>query len=128
MNIQHLTDRQAHLWLIQSQYFSLYSSLSHPDLWNVMTILYKDGIHHVPTSVIQDVLYIIQRKIIPSNQQRNISFWQDYRTLFLQQLSFIETSNRYLLITHQHRRKIHIYMCMHILSTIALHWPQRFCI
>ena len=125
MNTQHLTDRQAHLWLIQSQHFSLYSSLSHPDLWNVMIILYKNGIHHVPTSVVQDILYIIQRKIIPSNQQRNISFWQDYRTL-LQQLSFIETSNRYLLITHQHRRKIHIYMCMHILSTIALHWPQRF--
>ena len=70
-------------------------------------------------------LYIIQRKILSQKQQRNISFWQDYRTL-LQQLAFIETSNRYLLITHQHRRKIHIYMCMHILTTISLHWPQRF--
>ena len=125
MNVQHLTDQQTHLWLIQSQHFSLYPSLSHPDLWNVMSILYQNAIHHLPTSLVQDVLYVVQRKILSQKQQRKVSLWQDYHVI-LQQLSFIETSNRYLLITHQHRRKIYIYMCIHILTEIAVHWPQRF--
>ena len=125
MNVQHLTDRQTHLWLIQSQHFSLYPSLSHPDLWNVMSILYQNAIHHLPTSVVQDVMYVVQRKILSQKQQRKVSLWQDYHVI-LQQLSFVETSNRYLLITHQHRQKIYIYMCIHILTEIAVHWPQRF--
>jgi hypothetical protein len=120
---QQLSEQHAHLWLIQSQSFSLFSPQNHPKIWETMKNLYRDGIHHLPTSLVQDILYIVQRE--PTSRIPKISMMYDYHAT-LQKISFMESQSRYLLTTHQYRKEIYSYICLHILTKIASHWPKRF--
>ena len=129
MSVQQLSQEQSHLWLYQSQYFSLYRHQQHPLLWYVMKKLYSEGIHHLPSCLVHDVLFLLQRELKQGQEiQKNTwkqTLWYDFYTK-LQQICFVTRQDRYLLRTDPQKDKIFDFFAMHILSTIASYWPKRF--
>ena len=129
MSVQQLSSEQSHLWLYQSQSFSLYHHKKHPLLWSMMKQLYSEGIHHLPSCLVQDVLFLLQRELIQGQETQNNTWkqtiWSDFHTK-MQQICFVARQERYLLRTDPQKNKVFDFFAMHILSNIASYWPKRF--